>query len=290
MSAHIHSIPALFGPAYIRTAQVVRETSPRVYRVRLDGQGDITARAAMSGPCEFRPDDLVLVAGESPSSGYIIGILNGDPSRTIRTAEGAGARIQGQGADQTVAVHDADHRVIFEYHPGKGKSVVHAPEGDLILDAPNGRIDLQAAKGISCASGQDVAIKGRRGVRMAVEGQNAGPDQTLALDGDGVQLGVHRMAVTAGRGDVSVARAVYRGQQLDSHIDRARLIYDKLETTARRMWQRSGYFFNHVRDLCQIQTGRMRTLIHGAQHTRSRRTTLIAQEDVRIDGKKINLG
>jgi hypothetical protein len=34
----------------------------------------------------------------------------------------------------------------------------------------------------------------------------------------------------------------------------------------------------------------MRTLIHGAQHTRSRRTTLIAQEDVRIDGKKINLG
>jgi hypothetical protein len=98
------------------------------------------------------------------------------------------------------------------------------------------------------------------------------------------------MTVTAGRGDFAVEQAVYRGRKLDSRIDRARMIYDKLEITAQRMWQRSGHFFKQVQHLCQIQAGRMRTLVHGAQHTRSRRTTLIAREDVRIDGQKINLG
>jgi hypothetical protein len=34
----------------------------------------------------------------------------------------------------------------------------------------------------------------------------------------------------------------------------------------------------------------MRTLVKGAHHVQSDRTTIVARKDVRIDGEKINLG
>ncbi len=290
MTAHIQHIPAVLGPAYIRSAQVIRATPNHIYRVRLEGQGEITAHLAMPLSCPLKPGDCVLVAGESPSSGYIIGILNADQPQTISTAEGAGAHVQGQGADQSIAVHDADNRTVFEYYPASGQSVIRAPEGDLCLAAPNGRIDLAAGKDIHCASAGDVTIRGRQSVCLAAQGQGDHPDQTLEMDGDGAKLGVHRMEIAAGQGDISIARAAYRGKQFKSTVNRAKLVYGKLEISAQRMWQSSGYLFRQVRHLCQMQAGRMRTLIKGAHHTQSRRTTLIAKEDVRIDGKKINLG
>jgi hypothetical protein len=290
MTACIQPIPSLSGPAYILTAQVIRAAPGHVYRVRIEGHEEITAQLAMPLSFALKPGDKVLVAGQSPSSGYIIGLLTADTAQAIQTAEGAGARVQGQGPDQCIAVHDTDNRTVFEYYPTGGKAVIHAPEGDLLLDAPNGCINLHAGKQILCTSETDVIMHGRQAVRFAANGQDGNPDQALHLDADGARIGVHKMDITAGQGDISIARLDYRGKHLTSSVNRAKLVFGKLETTAQRIWQNSEYLFRQVQHLCQMQAGRMRTLVRGAHHTQSQRTTLIAREDVRIDGQKINLG
>lgn len=290
MPAQIQPMPYVLGPAYIRSARVTQEVSDRVYRVLMEGQAEITARSTLPSSCAPKPGDLVLVAGESPSSGYIIGMLDAVAAEAVRTADGAGAKVLGQGDDQHIAVHDADNRILFEYYPADRRCLIRAPQGDLRLAAPNGCIDLQAGQGIRCDSEGEVALRSRRCVRLAAEGENGGLDQNLEIDGHGARLGVDKMALTAGQADISIARSVYRGQQLTSTVDRARMIYGKLETTAERIWQNSGYLFRQVRHLCQMQAGRLRTLVKGAHYTQSQRATLIAKEDVRIDGQKINLG
>lgn len=292
MSAHIHPMPLVLGPAYIRKGRVTQVTDDPnpIYRVRLEEQGEITARLAMPTAVPLASGDQVLVAGENAATGYIIGILESAPPIAIRTPGGAGARVQGRGKECAIAVHDADNRTVFEYYPADGRCVIQAARGDLRLTAPNGCIDLEASRGVRCRSDGEVALRSGRAVSITAQGEGGGPDQSLQMDGNGARLGVHKMTVTAGEGDISVTRAAYRGRNLQSTVDRARLVYGRLETRARQMWQNSGYLFRQVQHLCQMQAGRMRTLVKGAHHTQSQRATLIAREDVRIDGEKINLG
>lgn len=293
MPAHIQSLPIVFGPAYIRTAEVTQTVSQGVYRVRLEGtaqEDEISAHLATPVPVLLNGGDRVLVAGESPASGFIIGIVQSGQSQAIRTPDGSGAHVQGEGKDQRIAVHDVDGHVVFEYYPESRRSVLSTPHGDLQLAAPNGNIDLSAGKGVRCHGAQEVVMTAAGSVRVGVRKQDDQMEQTLRMDNDGVRIGVHEMKVTAGQGDVSIARAVYQGKQLTSRIDRAKLVYDKLEISARRLWERSEDVIRNVMYLCQMQAGRMRTLVKGAHHMHSERTTIVAKEDVRIDGRKINLG
>jgi hypothetical protein len=293
MSVQIQSLPEFSGPAYIRVAEVIHAAPNQLYRVRLEDNGQVqemSTHLAMPVGAPLKVGARVLVAGQSPSIGYIIGLLDWQPPQTIRTAQGAGVRVLGQADDERIVVHDEHDQPIFEYHPASGRSVVKAPRGDLQLSAPNGRIDLNAGKGIGFTGEADVAITSGQSVRIAVGGQTQQPDQELRLDGGGIHLGVHRMDVTAGRGDIRIARAVYHGVQLKSTVDRAKMVYGKLEISAQRLWELSEYVFRSVRHLCQMQAGRLRILVNGAHHVQSERTTIIAKKDVRIDAEKINLG
>ncbi|MEJ2041432.1 MAG: DUF3540 domain-containing protein, partial [Desulfosarcinaceae bacterium] len=227
---------------------------------------------------------------EHSGGGYIIGILPCETTAAIVTDQGAGARIRGQGENQAVTVHDRHGHTLFEYYPGSGRCVVKSPKGDLELEAPEGAIRLRAAGDIQCRSTAEVFLSGAAGVHLSADSQGRLPDQELRLDGEGVRLGVGRMDVTAGMGRISMARTVYRGQQVDSRVDRARMVYGRLEMVVERLLQRSGTVIRQIRRLLQTRAGRIRTLVDGAHHVQSGRTTLIAETDVRIDGKKINLG
>ncbi len=293
MSAQIQPIPAVFGPAYIRPAEVTRTAPNQIHRVRLEGRGEgqeMTASMAMPAIHPLKKGDRVLVAGENPTCGYIIGMLETNQQPAIRTSNGAGAKLEGQGFDQHIAVHDDNGRPLFEYFPADGRCVVKACQGDLQLAAPNGSIDLKAGKSIRCRGAEDVIIAGGNSIRVTSPSKDTQSRQELIVNGEGARLGVHKIDVIAGQSEVSIARATYRGKQLISRVERAKLVYGKLEITARKIWQRSEDLFRQVRHLCQMQAGRMRTLVKGAHHTQSQRTTLIAKEDVRIDGQSINLG
>jgi len=283
----------MFGPTYIRTARVTQVVSEVIYRVCLEAQGDdeqMSARSALPGPVSLKLGDQVLVAGDSPTSGFIIGVLSSSQYPSIKASNGAGAKIEGAGADQSITVHDAGGQVVFQYYPDTGKSIINAPQGDLQLAAPNGHIELAAGKQIRCQCQQDITMDASHNIRLSVKSEQQQLPQSLAIDGNGMQMGVHRLEVTAGQADINVADTVYHGRQFTSRVGRARWIFDKLEVRTRRLWERSEDVVRSVVNLCQVQAGRMRTLVKGAHHVQSERTAIIARQDVRIDGKKINLG
>jgi len=293
MPAHIQSLPIAFGPAYIRQATVKQVVTGEIYGVTLEGQTSgeiISARLATSLHDSLRPGDRVLVAGENPSSGYIIGRMSASADPGISTPSGAGARIQGQGRDQCISVNDSLGRTVFEYYPEQARSVLVAAQGDLQLAAPQGAISLEAAKGIHCTSAAKISFESKTDVRASVHTQERGGAQAVKLDNDGLQIRSHQLKLTAGQGEVSIARAIFQGKQYIARVSRVKLIGDRLEITARRLWERSEHSIRQVLHLCQMQAGRMRTLVKGAHHLYSDRSTIVAKEDVRIDGKKINLG
>jgi hypothetical protein len=293
MPAQIQSLPRVSGPAFVREARVLQALPEDFYRVRVQGPEplELTARSALPVAPALQAGDRVLVAGESPATGFIIGVLQSAPEAAIRLPDGAGARILGEnGAAPTIAVHDAEGRVVFEYQPHQRRSILHAPTGDLCLAAPGGRIELAAARGIRCATDGEFCLHGERGVLLAAPGADGGPDQALGIDGRGARLEVRRLAVTAGEGEIRVRRADFHGQRLHSTVESAKLVYGKLEVTAQRLWERSGQAIRQVLALCQVQAGRMRTLVTGSHHLHSGRTTIVGREEVRIDGEKINLG
>jgi hypothetical protein len=293
MPAKVKSLPAAPGPAFVREAHVTQTLHENVYRVRLQGREpplEITARVTVPGANTLQAGDRVIVAGESSAAGYIIGILQNVGSQAIRTPEGAGAHVHGQGAEQRIAVHDNDGRILFEYHPHSRRSVLSAPAGDLQLAAPDGRIQFTAAKGIYGETPGTVTIRGGESVDIATPAAEGLADQCLRIDHQGARLGVHQLSVTAGRGEIRFGQADFHGRQLRSTVESARLIYGRLEVSAQRLWERSGQAIRQVKELCQVQAGRMRTLVAGAHHMQSGRTTITAREEVRIDGEKINLG
>ena len=293
MPANVQALPIAFGPAYIRPAEIIQMTPRHVYRVRLAGAGalqEMTARLATAPARPLKIGDRVLLAGENSNTGYIIGILHPDQRGAIATEDGAGARIHGQGKDQAIAVHDARGQTVFEYFPARGRSVIRASRGDLQLSAPDGSIELQAGEGIRCTSAADITITGHKTVQVSAGGRDRIAGQSIRMDDDGVHFGVHTFDLDAGQGRFHIGRASYQGIYVSSCIERAKLSYGRLEIAAQRILQRSGQLFHQVKHLCQMQAGRLRTLVTGAHHVQSKRTTLIAEEDVRIDAKKINLG
>lgn len=292
MPAHIQSLPLDFGAAYVRVARVIRTAPDRIYRIRFEDPGQVQemcAQMAVPVSISLETGDRVLVAGQSPSMAYIIGVLDPRP-QAVRGSQGAGARVQGEGLDQCIVVHDEDEQPIFEYHPASGRSVIKALRGDLLLAAPNGRIGLTAGRGVDFDTKGGVAVTSSQGVRIAAGRDADRFEQELRLDGDGLHLGVHEMDVVAGQGRFRIAQAVYYGKQLQSTVERARMFYGKLEICAQRLRERCGQVMRSVRHLYQIQAGRLRTLVQGAHHVHSERTTIMARKEVRIDGEKINLG
>jgi hypothetical protein len=280
------------APAFVREAEVVQPLTAQLLRVRVTGRDpmEVTARVAMPGSPTLRPGDRVLVVGESPASGFIIGLLQAESPRSICTVEGAGARIEVEGPERRIAVHDSEDRVLFEYHPQTRRSVLRVPVGDLEIAAPDGRIDLTAARGIACTTPGEVLLRGTKGVNIGVPGLEGVADQTLLIDSQSARLSLNRLDITAERCDARMVEADFSAKSLRGTVSSAKLVCDKLETTAQRLWERSGQAIRQVKDLCQVTAGRMRTLVRGAHDIQSERTTITARDEVRMNGDRINLG
>lgn len=287
MNAQLSMLPTDRGPAYIRQGGVVRCDDNGGCLVLIndgDREQQVYAQPAMGTAAAIAAGDTVVVAGESRSAGFIIGVTSavasgGPSSRQVVTDTGAMARIvpDGQQGEQ-IEVQSPTGQTVFTYDGRSGSITITNATGDLKLLAPNGNIDL---------------ISGGR-VRMQHQtpagDQSPGRVQSLALDQTGLDLAVRRMRLSAARGEWAVGRGIYRGQQFDANVDRARMVYGRLETVARVLWERIDEGCRQVRDLYQIKAGRLRTLVQGALHMKSKRTDILAQEAVRIDAEKIHLG
>ncbi len=285
----IEQTPASDPSGFVRPARIVEALADGGFAVAMEDGGRrrrLHAQMAVPGATALGTGTRVLVTGEVQEQCYIIGVLS--PGRMTETAGrelatrgGASARVVEKDGEDRIEVRDSDGQIVFEYCPESGAGILSVPDGDLRLHAPNGNIDLLSGKGIRC-QGETVALAGI--------GRDAATSASLDLGRGVAELLSGEIKVTAGRADVLVRESTYRGELLTVTVKRAKQVFEKLETVATRILERATDVYTHVENLQQVKAGRMRTLVKGACHIKGGRTSIRADDDVKIGGRRIHLG
>lgn len=208
-------------------------------------------------------------AEEGPASG-----------RRLVTRQGASTEVALDADGERIQVRDPVGRLIFEYHPETGRSVITVPSGDLSFAAPNGDIDLVA--------GGEVRCRGARGVTIA----GGAEDDAAKLDlaGSEARLGARRLEVSGERAELLFAEATYHGVRLSAAVDQARIVASRIETLAVDVFERVKRSIRRVEEVDQLEAGRVRALVTGSYSVRSGHASIVADDDVAIDGKRVHLG
>ncbi len=152
-------------------------------------------------------------------------------------------------------------------------------EGSLIVESSNGDVELK---------GKSARVRATETLQL-----DAGVGQersTFTLGGALASLSAKAMKLTAKQADVGIATVSYVGAELRSKLDDAKLTVSRLETAAEQIFERSKEVFRTVDELHQLKAGRARTVVKGGYFVRSGHATIEAAEDMKIDGKQINLG
>ena len=79
-------------------------------------------------------------------------------------------------------------------------------------------------------------------------------------------------------------------QNLKLQASYANLVFDRLETATDTLIENAKNVFRSVKQLTQLRTGRMRTLVDETYHFKANKAMLKAEEDFKINADKIHLG
>ena len=281
----------------MRSAVVVAKGEDNLLHVRLEGDEGLRTVWAMplAGGGNAAPGDTVLVAGEHYEACYVLGILKRAKTaprkpEAIVTREGATAHIVPQDEGESIQVRDTQNRLLFSYNPQSGKSVLSVAAGDLVLQAPQGNIDLLSGKNVRFWGPQQVSIMGGQSVTLATPALSGRLKSALRLGPQNLDLSGQDLRLTAQQADFLVGSGRYQGRTFSATLQSAHLIADKLETLANRIVQRARELFSYVQDISQLKAGRRRTVVKDSYHLKSRRSYIKAEEEIKIDGSRIDLG
>ncbi|MFQ5773110.1 MAG: DUF3540 domain-containing protein [Kiloniellaceae bacterium] len=285
----LEQVPTSAQAGYVRPARIIGGGEDGDYRVVMDQEGrpcGLWARLAIPGAVALGAGARVLVAGENLESCYIIGVLGprteaGASACRLATRHGASACVVEKDGEDCIELRDAEDQVIFEYRPETGTGILTVPRGDLALRAPQGNIDLVSGKELRCRGAT---------VNISSSGGRGTPPSSLSLEPGTVNLSSRELKVAAGRADVLVTEGTYQGTRLMVTVERAKQVFGKLETVAARIIERATDVYRQVENLHQLKAGRMRTLVKGACHIKGGRMSIKADDDVKINGRRIHLG
>jgi len=101
-------------------------------------------------------------------------------------------------------------------------------------------------------------------------------------------------------GDIQLSAANkirLNGQSLDMEINKLKLhagyanfVFDRLETTTNTLVENAKNVYRNVKQLTQLRSGRMRTLVDETYHFKANKALLKTEEDYKIKAEKIHLG
>jgi len=281
--------PAPASAGFVRPAQVIEELRHGGFAVAMEYAGRshrLQAQTALPESIAIGTGVRVLVTGETLDQCYIIGVLSppamaASAGRGFSTRGGASARLVEKDGEDGIEVRDAEDRIVFAYDADSGSGTLTVPGGDLKLHAPNGNIDLLSGKGIRCR-GETVELAG--------VGRDTAAAATLALGQGVAELSSPEVKVAAEHAEIAIRESTYRGDRLTVTVKQAKQIFGKLETVATRILERATDVYRQVENLQQLKAGRMRVLVKGACRIKGGRTSIGADDDVKISGRRIHLG
>lgn len=132
-------------------------------------------------------------------------------------------------------------------------------EGDTILAARGGRLAL--------AGDEEVALAGRR----------------LHLAGEETEVDCERMRLR-------VSRLESFAGFVRSQFDRMAVFGEAVDGFVGRLTQHLGFHTRYVEEHEEVQAGSLRQVVEGDLHLHAGQAQVIAEDQVKIDGKQIHLG
>jgi len=78
--------------------------------------------------------------------------------------------------------------------------------------------------------------------------------------------------------------------KLKLHASYAKLTFDRLETATDTLIENAKNVYRSVKQLTQLRTGRMRTLVNETYHFKSNKAMIKAEQDYKVNAEKIHLG
>jgi hypothetical protein len=210
------------------------------------------------------------------------------PDPEVVLGDGTSARVEETEDGQALTVRDPVGRMIFQYDPATGRAAVFAPAGDLCLCAPRGAIDLVAGRGIRAVSGGDIDLAGTTAARLRVHGKET--SSSLRLEGACAALESESLRVRALESELHLGDARAFAERLRAAVDTAELTCGKVLRSAERVIEQAQDFYQRVSDLYEQKVGRLRAIAREGVRFEGRDLVLLADDDVRVDGKHINLG
>jgi hypothetical protein len=272
-----------FGPA------IVREVDAAAMRVRVqrraDGQPAVWARAAMSDPAGLRAGDEVLVAGDDGDGLYVVGCLT-PRAHGLALSRRHRAVV---GDDRVLRIVAGDGDVLLEVDARSDMLRVTARTGALEVAAPGGDLLLRSSGAVRI-DGRELQLGARDRAHIAVQQAPGQPRSALNLEPARAALHSPAFDLTAARGEFHVAEGRYVGQRFVAALDSARLVAQRLETLCRTLVGRARNVYHTVAELVQLRAGRLRTLVDGTVHQKSRRALLKTDEDFKVHADRIHLG
>ena len=183
-----------------------------------------------------------------------------DPTRLVADSRVLAARTEDD-AWVVLAVlgRPAANPLVVECDPATGDTLLSPAAGNLVLSAPQGDVRLEA--------GRTVALEGQR----------------LTAAGKSADLLAGRTTMRA-----DMLRCVARKHQ--ARYGDADVRAQQWRLSATRIVTRARTLYEQVEGLSQRTAQRARTIVEGLWQLRAGRMVARAKGDVRIDGKKINLG
>lgn len=283
---------------FFGTARIVRtdESQGQVIAVPagLHIKKEITARLAIPLFHKLASGDDVLVAEGNNDNFFVLGVLNknsenSDPAPKMIVADGTFASINSSENGQKLGVYSNNNELIFEYDPDTKKARIFSDAEDMVFDAPNGNIKFNAAGNIHL-KGHQVELSGRSGIGLSVGQVFEKIRSGISLKPGKIDVASQEVKISAQRASLFLDEARNNIKAVVSKIGSAKMIVDKLETTASSIIEKTKNSYRTTENLSQVKAGRMRMLIQKTFHLGSRSSIIKAKEDVKVKGEKIHLG
>ena len=197
----------------------------------------------------------------------------------LRTQGGASAVGRVEDGIEHIEVRDCRDRLVFEFDPQSGRTVVWAPGGDISFRAA-GNVEFVAGKSVQCRAHDEVKLEAGEGRLRS----------SLALGAEVVAISSRVLRMAAESADFALTEATLRSDQIRASVGDAKVVMSRLETITDRLFEQAKTVFRTVEDLHQLKTGRARTLVRDGYDLRAGYASIEAEADMKIDGKSIHLG
>ena len=270
------------GPAKVVKIEL-KENDVCVRLIGNPGDNEVWATLAVPWYGGFNVGDTVLVIGDSDSGHYVIGLMKDQPAR-VATTNGAYATTD----ETSLKVYSNTNQLLFDYDSQVDCATLQCPSGGIEFESA-GDIRFKSDRNISL-QGQQVQISGRSQLQLNLLNTFGKLAQAIHFSPGRIGLKSQEVEITAQRSTIRSDDMRLLGKRFRGIWGRADIMVDRLETISHSVLIKTRNLYTTVEKLSQLTTGRMRTLIKGTLHMKSRRAYLRSDEDYKINADKIHLG